>query len=375
MELQKNKTLMLQKNIAIATINKSAYSETFIKAQIEFLPAKLVLYGGWLPVFYGNNIIINNKYKAKLNQLCKLIFKKTFFNTDKDFVSVLKKHKIEVVLAQYGPAGVALMKICKKANISLVVHFHGFDASEKDTLNRYEKAYREMFFEAKKIIAVSQAMKTKLISLGCLENKIEVFPCGPNAVFFENKPNYTSSTFFAIGRFVDKKAPYLTLMAFYEVLKEFPDAQLRMAGSGELLNTCKNMVKAWDIGDSVTFLGIIKPEETQQEMENALAFVQHSVIADNGDSEGTPVAVLEAQAAALAVISTFHAGIPDVVIDGETGFLVQETDIQGMKEAMIKVIKDKVLAKEMGAKGRERMQNEFAMDIYINKLRAVLNEC
>ena len=375
MELQKNKTLMLQKNIAIATINKSAYSETFIKAQIELLPAKLVLYGGWLPVFYGNNIIINNKYKAKLNLLCKLIFKKTFFNTDKDFVSVLKKHKIEVVLAQYGPAGVALMKICKKANISLVVHFHGFDASEKDTLNRYEKAYREMFFEAKKIIAVSQAMKTKLISLGCPENKIVLVTYGPNTIFFEKKPNFSTSTFFAIGRFVDKKAPYLTLMAFYEVLKEFPYAQLRMAGSGELLNTCKNMVKAWKIEKSVVFLGIIKPEETQQEMENALAFVQHSVIADNGDSEGTPVAVLEAQAAALPVISTFHAGIPDVVIDGETGFLVQETDIQGMKEAMIKVIKDKEVAKKMGANGRVRVLNEFAMDIYINKLRAVLNEC
>ena len=54
---------MLQKNIAIATINKSAYSETFIKAQIEILPAKLVLYGGWLPVFYGDNIIINNYLK------------------------------------------------------------------------------------------------------------------------------------------------------------------------------------------------------------------------------------------------------------------------------------------------------------------------
>lgn len=362
------------KNIAIATINKSAYSETFIKAQIDLLPAKLVLYDGWLPLFYDNGLAINNKYKKKINQLSKLIFKKVFFNTSTDYLSVLKKNKIDVVLAQYGPAGAELLNICRKANISLVVHFHGFDASEKEVLHRHDKAYREMFVFANKIIAVSKAMKSKLISIGCPENKIELIIYGPNDIFFENRPSFTSNTFFAIGRFVDKKAPYLTLMTFYEVLKEFPEAKLRMAGSGELLNTCKNMVRAWNIEKSVTFLGIIRPEETRAEMENALAFVQHSVIADNGDSEGTPLAVLEAQAAALPVISTYHAGIPDVVINNKTGFLVQERDIVAMKDAMIKLIRNKTLAKEMGAKGRDRIKNEFTMDIYINKLRDVLNE-
>ncbi|MFZ4672012.1 MAG: glycosyltransferase [Flavobacterium sp.] len=364
----------MKKNIAIATISKNAYSETFINAQIELLPAKLVLYGGWLPLFYGDNIPINDKYRAKLNQLFKLIFNKTIFSTTPDFVNVLKKHKIDFVLAQYGPAGAALMDICNKANVSLIVHFHGFDASEKDTLSYYEKDYQRMFVEAKKIIAVSQSMKAKLISLGCAEDKIALITYGPNAIFFENEPKYNSNTFFAIGRFVDKKAPYLTLMAFYEVLKEFPEAKLKMAGSGVLLNTCKNMVKAWNIQDSVIFLGIIKPEQTRLEMQNSLAFVQHSVIADNGDSEGTPVAVLEAQAAALPVIATYHAGIPDVVINNETGFLVKETDVIAMKDAMIKVISNKDLAKKMGVKGRERIKKEFTMDNYINKLRVILNE-
>ena len=363
-----------QKNIAIATISKSAYSETFIKAQIDFLPANLVVYGGWLPIYYGNNNNINNKYKIKLNQFFKLVFNRNIFSHVPDFVSLLKKHKIDVVLAQYGPAGVQLMEICNKANVSLIVHFHGFDASEKDTLSLYEKAYQQMFVEAKKIIAVSQAMKSKLISLGCAENKIALIPCGPNILFFENKPKFISNTFFAIGRFVDKKAPYLTLMAFNELLKEFPNAKLKMAGIGELLNTCKNMVKAWKIQDNVAFLGVIKPEETRAEMQNALAFLQHSVIADNGDSEGTPVAVLEAQAAALPVISTYHAGIPDIVIDNETGFLVQETDVFSMKEAMKKILMDKELAKRLGENGRERIKENFTMEIYINKLRTVLNE-
>ena len=122
--------MVLKKNIAIATVNKSAYSETFIKAQIDLLPAKLVLHGNWLPINYGDDIPINNKYKVKINQLFKLIFKTTIFSNIPDFVNVLKKHKIDTLLAQYGPAGAQLIEICKKANVSLVVHFHGFDASE-----------------------------------------------------------------------------------------------------------------------------------------------------------------------------------------------------------------------------------------------------
>lgn len=366
--------MSLKKNIAIATINKNVYSETFIKAQIDLLPAKLVLYGNWLPIYYADDIPINNKYKAQLNQLFKMLFKSTIFSNTSDFIRVLKKYKIDSVIAQYGPTGVQLIEICNKANISLIVHFHGFDSSEKKTLDYYEKGYQQMFASAKKIIAVSLVMKDKLISLGCPLDKIALITYGPNDLFFENQPLFKSNTFFAIGRFVDKKAPYLTLMAFNEVIKEFPYAKLKMAGSGELLNTCKNMVKAWKIEDNVTFLGVIKPQETRKEMENALAFVQHSIISDDGDSEGTPVAILEAQAAGLPVISTYHAGIPDVVIDGQTGFLVQETDIYAMKDAMIKIIINKDLAKVMGNRGRDRIKEKFTMDIYINKLRAVVNE-
>lgn len=371
---QKNKIMKVNKNIAIATINRSAYSETFIKAQVDFLSVKLVMYGDWLPIYYGNNISIKNKFKAKINKFSNALFNKNVFSHFSDYVTLLKNNKIDVVLAQYGPSGVRLSKICKVANIPLVVHFHGFDASEYDVLNFYEIEYKKMFVHAKKIIAVSKAMKSRLISLGCPENKIALIPYGPNNLFFENRPTFKSNVFFAIGRFVDKKAPYLTLMAFYELLKEYPEAKLKMGGSGELLNTCKNMVIAWGIVENVIFLGVLKPEETIKEMEDAIAFVQHSVIADNGDSEGTPVAILEAQAAGLPVISTFHAGIPDVVIDKETGFLVNEKEIFEMKDAMVKLISNKELAKKMGDNGRERIKREFTMDNYINKLRIVLNE-
>ena len=362
------------KKIAICFPNKDASPETFIQAQIDLLPADLVLYGGWLPKFYNDNIIITSRLNQRLNKLSSLVFRRPFFSYNYELNKLLKKNNISTILAQFGPSGVALLPFCKKYNYELIVHFHGFDASVYEILESNKDKYLEMFFFAKKIIVVSNIMKRTMINLCCPTNKIALIPYGPNDIFFENQPTYESNTFFSIGRFVDKKAPYLTLMAFYELQKEFPSAKLRMAGNGELLNTCKNMVKAWSIEDKVEFIGVIKPEHTKIEMENALAFVQHSVIADSGDSEGTPVAVLEAQASALPVISTFHAGIPDVVINEETGILIEERDVFGMKEAMKRVLLDKELAKRLGTNGRKRTKENFSMEMYIAKVLDCINE-
>jgi glycosyltransferase involved in cell wall biosynthesis len=106
-------------------------------------------------------------------------------------------------------------------------------------------------------------------------------------------------------------------------------------------------------------------------MNNSIAFVQHSIIANDGDSEGTPVSVLEAQASSLPVIATIHGGIPDVVINGKTGILVKEMDIEGMAAAMIELINNKELAKQMGNLGRQRIKDNFSMETHLNKL----NQC
>ena len=366
MEVQKNK------KIAVVSPNESSFSETFIKAQVDLLPASLFLHTGWLPTMNGDKEIYS-KYKRYINFFFNDTIKLKIFSPEKAIFKLLKHEKIEAVLAQYGPCGCAMMSVCKKAGIPLFVHFHGFDASDKSTLEVYAEKYQELFKEAKGIIGVSTKMVNNLIELGCPKHKILLNRCGPNDKFFNSNPAYTNPIFFGIGRFVDKKAPYLTLLAFRELVRKYADAKLIIGGEGELLNTCRNIAKAYGIENNVLFPGTLKPEETMKYMENALAFVQHSVIADSGDSEGTPVAILEASAAALPVIATWHAGIPDVIINNETGILVNEYDIFGMATAMIKLIEDKDLAKNMGLAGRKRIKDHFTMEKYILTLRNFIN--
>ena len=106
---------------------------------------------------------------------------------------------------------------------------------------------------------------------------------------------------------------------------------------------------------------------------SSLAFVQHSVTADDGDMEGTPVAILEAQAAGLPVVSTFHAGIPDVVQQNVTGLLVAEFDEAGMAAQMRRLLDQPDLAHALGSAGRKRLREHFSLEHHLTTLNNILN--
>jgi colanic acid/amylovoran biosynthesis glycosyltransferase len=184
---------------------------------------------------------------------------------------------------------------------------------------------------------------------------------------------YKKRQFISVGRFVNKKAPHLTILAFKKVVEEFPEARLVMVGDGELLNICKELVRALDLENNIEFKGICDSTQIKELFTKSIAYAQHSIVAENGDSEGTPVAILEAQAAALPVIATYHAGIPEVVIHNKTGLLVQEYDIDGMGQNMIRILKENVLAQKLGQAGRERIKECFTMKNHLKRIEDCIN--
>jgi len=148
-----------------------------------------------------------------------------------------------------------------------------------------------------------------------------------------------------------------------------------MLGDGPLLPGCRELVKSLAIEEGVTFLGAQPPSVVREEMRRARCFVQHSVVASSGDSEGTPVAILEAGATGLPVVSTRHAGIPDVVVEGETGLLVAEHDVEGMAQCMLAVAQDPELAGRLGRAGRARIETCFSIERSIGGLWRIIQSC
>ena len=294
-------------------------------------------------------------------------------STRNQFIFQIKKDKIDVILAHYGMIGAEVVSVCKELELPLVVHFHGHDAVRYSIIESYRNKYLEMFsYDRLAIISVSPVMTEKLIGLGCPIEKIIYNPCGPNDTFLDLEPEFTQLQCIAIGRFVPKKAPQNTIKAFALALKEYPKATLVMAGDGELLEACKKLVISLGIEKQVTFPGWVSVNEFQSYLKTSRVFLQHSVTAADGDMEGTPVAILEAQAAGLPVIATYHAGIPDVVMHNKTGYLVNEHNVSLMGSYIKDLLRDKAKAKLMGVHAKERIKERFTIKRYFETLQEVL---
>ncbi|MDG1729366.1 MAG: glycosyltransferase [Algibacter sp.] len=360
-------------NIALFTPNKNPYSETFIQAHKNKLKDTVFYYYG--PVSnmkLENHQVLSNKFTNLLLKVyTKLFNKPSTYIREYSIIKSLKEQKINVILVEYGDHAFNLLYIIKASNLPVIVHFHGYDASRNKIIKNCNN-YKEVFQISNKVIAVSKIMQDKLKDLGCLESKIEYNPCAASIEFSKLEPQFLKKQFIAIGRFTDKKAPYYTILAFKKVLKIHPDATLLMAGDGYLLNTCKNLIRYYQLEDSVKLLGIITPDKYRDLLKESLAFVQHSITAKDGDMEGTPVAILEASIAGLPVISTYHSGISDVIKHKETGLLCKEHDIIAMSNHMLQVLDNISLAKKMGAAGKINISNNFSLEQHINKLQNIL---
>lgn len=349
-----------------------SHTETFIKAH-KRLPFKIsYYYNGLVPTQLENFGTLTPK--TLFQKLWRRIFNGGFTPAEKNLLCSLKKQKVKCVLAEYGPTAVECLNVIKHLEIPLIVHFHGYDASKKKTLQKYKDGYTELFQYANAVIAVSGEMKIALVSMGCPVNKIILNPYGPDESFFKIQPKKFATNFISVGRFVDKKAPYYLVVAFKKVTDQFPNTRMIMVGDGPLLNSCRNLALFYKLEKRIDFKGSRQPETVKNLLMNSLAFVQHSIVAEDGDSEGAPVAILEAQAAGLPVISTYHAGIPDIVIHGKTGYLCEEHDIEGMAANMIKMLRDQETTFRMGIAAKERTAKLFTLKQHLLLLEKTVIE-
>jgi colanic acid/amylovoran biosynthesis glycosyltransferase len=365
-------------NIAVVSPNKPQYSETFIAVHKNLNGTVHMLSGGGYSIPLCSDVS-GDIYRESF--LDKLKFKLPFFNIkgqqvlQKSFEQYLRSNQIQVVLAEYGPVGVGLVETCKKLQIPLVVHFHGFDAYMHNTLAEYKLAYKTMFDYASAIIVVSKHMQQVLVNkLGARASKVFYNTYGPHPSFFSIQPNFDNHNYVFVGRFTDKKAPYLLLLAFHEVAKQNSKAKLIMIGDGLLLSSAKVIAQALHLEKQVEFRGAVSREEIQQCLSNCRAYVQHSIVAEDGDCEGTPNAVLEASASGLPVISSRHTGIVDVVKHEETGYLVEEKDVANFTAYWIALDKDKSTCETMGRKGRQFIMDSFTQERCLSELNRIIEK-
>jgi colanic acid/amylovoran biosynthesis glycosyltransferase len=362
-------------NLAIFSPSNNSYSETFIQAHRCLNNGDYVFYYGSLTSLkLENSGLILSKIKKGFWRFIGLMMNKKHFDVSVGLLRSFKKNNVKIALIEYGTFAADLLPHLLFSKIPFIVHFHGYDASTYTFLDKYSLTYKDVFIQAKYIIVVSRQMENKLLELGCPRDKLIYNVYGPNNVYFTTQPIYRSDNFLSVGRFVNKKAPYYVILSFIKVIESFPQAKLMMIGDGPMLSICKNIVNAYNLTENIIFLGRKEPKEILSYLENSIAFIQHSIVAEDGDTEGTPLSILEAAAAALPVISTYHGGIPDVITDGKTGFLVKEHDVIGMSEKIKELLFNPNIAVEMGQNSRSNIRDNFSLDKHLNKINELISQ-
>ncbi len=264
------------------------------------------------------------------------------------------------MMAEFGGLGVEMLNGARRADVPLFVHFHGYDATSHLRFPKIVRAYQRLFGAAQGVFTPSAFIADKLIGVGCPPGLIHVTPCGVEPADFplsERRPGQC----LAVGRFVEKKAPHLTLRAFFAAARNRPEARLDLVGDGPLLAGCQAEAAASGLGAQVRFHGAQPHQVVRALMREASVFLQHSVTGADGDTEGLPVAILEAMCSGVTVISTRHSGIPEAVEEGRSGLLVDEGDSVAMAEMLGRVLADPAWGADLGQAARQRIEARFSI--------------
>ncbi|TIR30181.1 MAG: glycosyltransferase [Mesorhizobium sp.] len=372
--------------IAVISQFFNAPSETFIRDHVRNLAPGMTVLICQDPDGadqFGYPVLSGIPGPSRLNQLpsrisiparlCWLAYvREGMSRSDEDkVVEFFKAHNVDAALIEYLTIGALFARACLRAGVRLYVHAHGADSTVMPRKQTWRRRYRRLFASADGIITPSRFIADRLIQIGCPNEKLHVSPCGILPEQFTPSKR-ESGRLLVVGRFVEKKSPHLTIEAFARIASRFPEARLDLVGDGPLMARSRALVEQENLADRVIFHGYRSTEFVQGMMQNAAVFVQHSVTARNGDMEGLPVSILEAMASALPVVATRHSGIPEAVVDGETGVLVEEHDIKSTAEALASLLADTRRAARMGDAGRRRVLDHFTQRHTRDRLRRAM---
>lgn len=274
-----------------------------------------------------------------------------------------------LVHAHFATDGLLALPLARALGVPLVTTLHGYDvsrsrarmlASGQLSWVRYALFQRRLMAGGRLFLAVSDALRRQAISRGYPAERIITHYVGVDLDRFrpdggEAQPGLVLH----VGRLVEKKGTATLIRAFAAVRQAVPAASLVIAGDGPLRAGLERQCAALGLAGSVRFLGARPPAEIAGWMRRAWLLAAPSVTAADGDSEGLPTVVAEAAASGLPTVGSDHAGIPEAVIDGRTGFLVPEGDADALAARLVALLAAPDLRRSMREAARALAEERF----------------
>ena len=275
----------------------------------------------------------------------------------------LSQQMPKILHVHYGVDCLIYSDIIKEMGIPTCVSFYGYDCTSfPKRFNGYGKTLlqKKVFQnpQVKAIFAMTEDMKADLLAIGCPEEKIIVHYYGTETQpFYQEISNGQKDKInvLIISGLHEKKGHDFLIESFTLAQKQVATPMhLHIVGGGTLHEKIEMIIKEKQL-DNVTLHGSVQygSETHLNFLKQAQIFAHPSITPPNGDKEGIPGAIIEAMAAGLPVISTYHAGIPHIMKNEDTGLLVKERDVQGLTTALVRLTQDHELRLKIAKAGQD----------------------
>ncbi|MFE1744020.1 glycosyltransferase [Coleofasciculus sp. H7-2] len=273
----------------------------------------------------------------------------------------------DVIHCQFGHLGLMAMALRELGVLQgkLITHFRGSDIS-KYIQQVGEDAYEPLFKTGDLFLSNCDFFKRRLVKLGCEENKIIVFGSGIDCSRFRFSPRYPHPDgrikIVTTGRLVEKKGVEYGIRAVTKLANTYPNIEYNIVGDGPLLKELQQLIQILKVEHSVHLIGRKQQQELIELLNNSHIFIAPCVTAKDGNQDAPVNTLKEAMAMGLPVVSTQHGGIPELVEDGISGFLVPERDADALAEKLGYLIAHSEVWPEMGQAGRAYVEQHYNLD-------------
>lgn len=298
-------------------------------------------------------------------------------------VLLQRKSPYDIIQCHFGPNGIkgALLREVGALQGKLVTTFHGIDIADsvQNLLgDRILDAYAHLFTVGDLFLPISERWKQRLVDLGCPKEKIIVHRMGIDC----SKFSFNSLSLhedervriLSIARLVEKKGIEYGIRAIAELSKTCPDIEYNIVGDGPLREELQQLIQQLNISRSVNLLGWKQQSEVIQMLYDANILLAPSVTSKQGDQEGIPVTLMEAMAMGIPIVSTCHSGIPELVEDNKSGFLVPERDVTALAKKLSYLVEHPEGWSSMGKAGRNFIEEYYNIHKLNKKLVEVFQE-
>ncbi len=299
---------------------------------------------------------------------------------------IVKKNRPDIIwVGQILPVGTVAYLIKKKFKIPYFVSTHGMDIMLPQKSLKKEKLMKKILAEAKFITSNSQFTKNELIKLNIDDNKVEVVYPGchisnnPKSInhnqieLIKEKLNLKDKkVLLTVGRLVERKGQDMVIKAMPRLLESFPNLIYLIIGSGPIEKNLKSISQKLKIEDNVKIIKSVSDEELPTYYQLADVFVMSSRDID-GDVEGFGMVYLEAISFGLPVVAGNSGGVPEVVIDNQTGLLVVPDNVLDLSQKIFELFSDQKKGNQLASNGQKMIKEKFNWEIQAEKLNNKLS--